>query len=167
MTKIFLFGSRDIYSIPKNIEDQLYNLLQQTNGQLEFLVGDAGGVDAAFQKTLSAIGARSKTKIYCMDSARNNKFDLPVRIFKSEYDPDTKRVTLRNEETGDETVFENIEKPEDLKFNRDYYTFKDRQMINDCDMAVALWDTKSKGTFTNINILKAQDKPVYVFTVVR
>ena len=40
-------------------------------------------------------------------------------------------------------------------------------MISECDMAIAVWDTKSRGTFTNINILKAQNKPVYVFTVAR
>ena len=57
MTKIFLFGSRDVYSIPKSIEDQLYELLQ-TNPNLQFIVGDAAGVDSAFHKTLSAIGKK-------------------------------------------------------------------------------------------------------------
>jgi len=166
MTKIFLFGSRDVYSIPKSIEDQLYELLQ-TNPNLQFIVGDAAGVDSAFHKTLSAIGARSKATIYCMDTIRNNQFDLPVRVFKSELDVENKKAIVKNEITGDEIVFDEVEKPEDYIYTRQYYAFKDKQMISECDMAIAVWDTKSRGTFTNINILKAQNKPVYVFTVVR
>lgn len=165
MIKIFLFGSRDVYSIPKSVEDQLFNLLQENKENIQFIVGDASGVDSAFHKMLSAIGARRQSTIYCNDVVRNNKFDLPVMMFKSEFIEEENKVVLRNPSSGDELIFENMKSKEEAMYNRDYYFFKDRQMINECNMAVAVWDKKSKGTFTNINILKTQDKPVYVFTV--
>ena len=164
MHKVFLFGSRDIYGIPSVVVQHLENIMAQTNGEVEFIVGDAPGVDASFHKALSSVGAASKTTIYCMDTPRNNVYDLKTKIFKSEYDPDTGVVTIAAD--GEEPViFTNINKPEDLKFNREFYEFKDKKMRNDCTFAICIWDGKSKGTFTNINVLKAQNKYVYIYKI--
>ena len=134
--KIFLFGSKDIYGVPESLVRQLEMLLEQTNGNLQFIVGDCSGIDASFHTVLSMIGARSKTTIYCMDYARNNRFEFETKVFNS-----------------------------DGMEGRELYEYKDRQMCKDCDIAVTVWDGKSRGTFNCITILKAQDKPVYVFTV--
>ena len=164
MHKVFLFGSRDIYGIPSVVVQHLENIITQTNGEVEFIVGDAPGVDASFHKALSSVGAANKTTIYCMDTPRNNVYDLKTKIFKSEYDPDTGVVTIAAD--GEEpVVFTNINKPEDLKFNREFYEFKDKKMRNDCTFAICIWDGKSKGTFTNINVLKAQNKYVYIYKI--
>ena len=164
MHRVFLFGSRDIYGIPDLVVQHLENILTQTNGEVEFIVGDAPGIDSAFHKALSSIGAASKTTVYCMEYTRNNSYDLATKVFSSTYDPDTKKVQINN---GDEVIdtIDNIEKPDDLKYNRQFYEFKDRQMRNACTFAICIWDGKSKGTFTNINVLKAQDKYVYIYRV--
>lgn len=164
MHTVFLFGSRDVYNIPPEIVNHLEEIIKQTNGEVRFIVGDANGVDAAFHKTLSSIGARSKTEIYCMDSPRNNKWELPLRVFKSFYDSDKHEVRLTGEGIPD-TVIENVNKPEDVTHNRSYYEFKDKMMREACTFAICLWDKKSRGTFTNINVLKAQGKYVYVYTI--
>lgn len=167
MHRVFLFGSRDLYSIPSTVIDHLEQILIQTNHDVEFIVGDAPGIDAAFHKALSSIGAARYTTIYCMDFARNNVYDLKTKVFKSEYDANSGTVTLKANfsEDNDVTVISNITKPDDLRFNREFYEFKDKKMRNDCTFAICIWDGKSKGTFTNINVLKAQGKYVYVYRV--
>ena len=164
MHTVFLFGSRDIYGIPDVVVNHLRGILQETQGDVKFVVGDAPGVDAAFHKALSSVGAISKSTVYCMDYPRNNKYELPVKVFKSEYNPDTQEVTIGAD--GEEpVVITNIAKPDDLKYNRQFYEFKDKKMRDDCTFAICIWDGKSKGTFTNINVLKAQNKYVYVYRV--
>lgn len=164
MHTVFLFGSRDIYGIPDVVVNHLERILAETNGDIQFIVGDAPGVDASFHKALSSIGAARKTKIYCMDYPRNNKYDIDTKIYKSEYNPDTLEVKIAAD--GEEpTIISDIKKPDDLKFNRQFYEFKDKKMRDDCTFAICIWDGKSKGTFTNINVLKAQNKYVYVYRV--
>lgn len=166
MHRVFLFGSRNLYSIPETIEDHIRKIIEQTNGEVEFIVGDAGGVDDGFQRTLSALGGRNKTKVYCMDTARNNKFDLETKIFRTEFNSDKESLKIYNE--NNELIDEifGIKKEEDKKITRDYYEFKDKQMCRDCTFAICFWDGKSKGTFNNITRLKAQNKYVYIYKVI-
>lgn len=164
MHKVFLFGSRDIYGIPDVVVQHLEKIIEETKGEVEFIVGDAQGIDSAFHKALSSIGALKQSTIYCMDSPRHNVYEIKTKNFISSYDPDTKIVSIGAE--GEEPVIiENIEKPDDLKYNRAFYEFKDKKMRDDCTFAICIWDGKSKGTFTNINMLSAQGKYVYIYRV--
>ncbi len=162
MHTVFLFGSRDIYSIPEVVVEHLRKIIEETQGNVMFIVGDAPGIDASFHKALSSVGAISKSTIYCMDYPRNNKWDIPLKVFHSEYDSEAKTVKIAAD--GEEAdIIENIIKPDDLKYNRQFYEYKDKKMRDDCTFAICIWDGKSKGTFTNINVLKAQNKYVYVY----
>ena len=134
--KVFLFGSMGLGSIPAEVEKQLEDIIKITSGDVEFIVGDAPGIDTAFHMILSRIGAASKTKVYCTDYVRNNKFDFKVEMFDG----------------GD-------------LIGRELFEAKDRHMINDCDFAICVWNGESKGTFNNISILKVNDKPVYIYRV--
>lgn len=164
MHRVFLFGSRDVYGIPGVVTQQLEKIIEETNGEVEFIIGDASGVDASFHKALSSIGATRISKVYSMDAPRNNVYELAVKKFISSYDPEKLEVSIGAE--GEEpTIIQNVSKPDDLKFNREYYEFKDKKMREDCTFAICIWDGKSKGTFTNINVLKAQGKYVYVYRV--
>lgn len=136
--KVFIFGSRKIKWVPVEIENFIQQL-EASGQQVEYIVGDANGTDAEMQKCLARNGAMSRTTVYCMDFARNNIFKLPTKVFNS----------------ADLGEISDIEK----------YTYKDRQMCEDCDVGIAIWDTKSNGTFANITLLKAKNKPVYVFSV--
>ena len=139
--KVFLFGSNTIGAIPAEVENHLKAIIEQSNGNVEFIVGDCDGVDSAFHMVLSRIGARSKSKIYCMDFARSKKFEIETVVFNG-----------TNEE-GERLV------------GRELYEIKDKHMIEDCDFAIAVWDKKTKGTFNNITSLKVRNKPVYVYTL--
>ena len=136
--KIFLFGSHDVYGIPDQTVAQLEEIMRLTKGDVEFIVGDCDGTDASFHTVLSRIGARTKTTVYCMDYARNNKFEFAVKVFES----------------GD-------------LVGREKYEVKDRQMVEDCAFGITVWDGVSKGTFNNITLLKVRDKPVYSYTIAR
>lgn len=135
--KILLFGSRDISYIPSTVAAQLEQLMNHGKGTVEFIVGDNAGIDSAFHYTLSKIGARSKTTIYGIDYIKNNKFDFNTRIFKSE----------------------------DYEYEDDMYKFKDRQMADDCDIAIVLWDGKSKSVMNRIMLLNMRNKKVYQFNL--
>lgn len=164
MHKVFLFGSRDIYGIPEVVVNHLEQIIKETNGDVQFIVGDRSGIDSSFHKALSSIGAISKSTIYCIDSPKRNVYELNVKTFMSSYDPDAKEFRIGAE--GEEPVIiENIEKPNDLRYNRSFYEFTDKKMRDDCTFAICIWDGKSKGTFTNINVLKAQGKYVYVYKI--
>ncbi len=134
--KVMLFGSIELATIPKNVEEHLVKIVEQTGGNVEFLVGDASGIDSAFHLTLSRIGAKDKTTLYCMNFPRNNNYDLKTRVID-----------------GGNLA------------GRELYEVKDKQMADDCDFAICVWNGISKGTFNNINILKARNKSVYVYTV--
>ena len=150
MHRVFLFGSRDLVTIPPVIEQHLQAIMKETNGEVEFIVGDASGVDSGFHKVLPGIGARSKTQIYCMGHARHNTFELPVKSFNTYYDAENKRVTITDEQNNIVDEVFDVEKEADIQNTRQYYEFKDKQMCKDCTFAVCYWDGKSKGTFNNI-----------------
>lgn len=130
--KVMLFGSRAISTIPDVVVNQLEEIIRQTEGNVEFIVGDCIGVDVAFHAVLSRIGAGNKTLIYCTDYPRNNKFDLKTLIFSGE----------------------GLE-------GRELFEVKDKQMCDDCDFAIAVWDGKSRGSKTNIKNLSKSNKYVY------
>lgn len=135
--KVYLFGSMTLATVPPQVEQHLIAIMEQTNRNVEFIVGDSSGIDSGFHMVLSRIGARDITKVYCADYVRNNQFDLPVEMFDS-----------------------------GGLIGRELYEVKEREMINDCTFAICVWNGDNKGsTFSNISILKAQDKPVYVYTV--
>ena len=170
MTKVYLFGARDIYSVPASVEEQLYSLLQQNKENIQFIVGDSQGSDSAFHKSLSAIGARRNSLVYCLGQPRTNEFELDTYKFNvSEYEGGSEQesgIVVSSSNTGDLMLFEGAKTDADFKYSMDYYKFRDNQMIKECDIAVCLWDTKCQFTFNLINTLKAVDKPVYIFNIV-
>lgn len=159
-----MIGSRDVYTVPKNVEEQLYGIAQ-SNPDIRFIVGENRGADEAFQKTISAIGVRSRSEVYVLDEVRGNKFELPTKMFKSEYDIDTKKVFIKSEGMEDRLIMTDVENPADIVNSREYFTFINSKLLDDADIVVVLWDSSCKFTFSNINILKARGKEVFVFNV--
>lgn len=170
MAKIMLFGSSTIVAVPQNIVDWLYQYTQQGH---EFIVGDCKGADTAFHKALSSVGASDKSTIYCMGNPRNNIYEFKTRIFDTYYDSDKKQVEVvlrgTNEGEVDESfepiIIEGVAKEIDIQNTRQWYELKDRQMINDCDMAIALWNGESKGTMHCIQLLGIYNKPCYTIKI--
>lgn len=134
--KVFLFGSMSLGVVPQVVERQLNDIIEQTNGDVEFIVGDAHGMDSAFHLVLSRIGARGKTKVYGVNTIRNNRFDLSTIVVD-----------------GGELA------------GREMYELRDKELVKECDFAICVWDGESRGTLSNINSLKARNKPVYVYRI--
>ena len=162
MGKIFLFGSYDVYGVPSNVIDWLQEYVRQGHG---FIVGDGKGADSAFHKALSSVGA-DKVTIYAMDSARNNVYDFPVKSFITSFNEEAKQVTISATDNSVEPfVIDGVEKAQDIPLNRQWYEFRDRQLISDCDIAIGLWNGESKTALHIIQLLNIYNKPVYTFTV--
>lgn len=162
MGKIFLFGSHDVYGVPESVLTWLMTYVGQGH---EFIVGDGKGADTAFHKALSSVGAE-KVTIYAMDSARNNLYEFPVKSFLTAYDEASKQVSISAADNSIEPfVIYNVEKAQDIPVTRQWYEFRDRQLISDCDIAIGLWNGESKTALHIIQLLNIYNKPVYTFTV--
>ena len=137
MGKIFLFGSYDVYGVPSDVLTWLQEYVRQGH---EFIVGDGKGADAAFHKALSSVGA-DKVTIYAMDSARNNVYEFPVKSFLTSFNEETKQVEITAADNSIEPfIIDDVEKAQDIPLNRQWYEFRDRQLISDCDIAIGLWN---------------------------
>lgn len=162
MAKILLFGSHDIFGVPSDVITWLQEYIKQGH---EFIVGDGKGADSAFHKTLSSLGA-TKVTIYAMDSARNNVYEFPVKKFLTAYNEEAKQVEIYAEDESIEVfTISDVEKEQDIPYNRQWYEFRDRQLISDCDIAIGLWNGESKTALHMIQLLNIYNKPVYTFTI--
>lgn len=165
MAKVMLFGSNTVFGVPEIVQNEIINLIK-TYPDIEFLVSDRNGADQAFHKILSAVGGRYKTKIYYLNQLKSNKFELNTRGFKSSYNADEKKAEIIDANTNEVLhVIEGVEKEEDLQYNREYYEFIDRQMIEEANIGICLWDGKSKGTFHCIQLLGIKDKKCYTYKI--
>jgi len=162
MANILLFGSHELYALPSVLSDWIQQYAQQGHS---FIVGDRKGADSAFHKMLSSLGVQNVT-IYAMDKAKNNTYEFPERQFVTTYDNSTKVVEIvdKNTESVVYTI-ENVEKEMDIPGNRQWYEFRDKQMINDCDIALCAYFGESKTVDHMIQILNLLNKPCYTFNM--
>lgn len=162
MAKILLFGSYDVCGVPGEVMTWLQEYIRQGH---EFIVGDGKGADSAFHKALSSLGADHVT-VYAMDNARNNVYEYPVKKFKTSYDEDTKQAAIFEDGSEKaEEIIENVQKAQDIPITRQWYEFRDKKLINDCDIAIGLWNGSSKTALHIIQLMNIYNKPVYTFTV--
>lgn len=161
--KVYLFGCRDLGGIPECIEEHLVKMIEATNGDIEFMVSDGAGIDASFHKSLSAIGARDKSKVYCFEKPRSNVYELDTHVMNLKYDDDSKEVMVYD---GDELVGElfDMTKLEDAYLNPQLYDIKSKRMVEICDFALCYTDGNSRNVQREIDRLSAYNKYVYVYT---
>lgn len=165
MGNILLFGTTaPIPCIPYTIMSWL---TEYNKGGHKFIVGDRKGVDTAFHRALSSIGAIDNTTMYIMGNTYNNTYDIKEKKFITEYDSEKQEVIISGQDNdGNEQEFMTIcgvVKQEDIAITRDWYEFCDRQMIKDCDLAICIYDNENKTTFKMIQLLNIMNKPCYVF----
>ena len=164
MHRVYLFGSHELFNIPDVIQNHISEIIKQTNGDVEFIVGDSVGADMGFHQVLSAAGARRISKIYCVNEPRNNKFDLPIERFNILYNDKDKYASLTN--SNNEVVGEefNVDNLENFLRSPKFHEMISRKMCKDCTFAICYWEGTNKSSLKNINRLKAQGKYVYVYT---
>lgn len=135
MKKIFISGSKKINYLPSDFEQEISRLVK--SNKYEFLVGDCDGVDSLVQKFLYDLHCNNVT-VYASGITPRNFYGSV----------EWKKILLGY------SMMENMS---------NYYAIKDSRMSVDCDMAMAIWDGKSKGTKNNIDRLKRLNKYVAIF----
>lgn len=129
--KVFLGGSIKLSTLPSPVVQLLAKEI--ANGA-SFAVGDAMGIDLAFQRFLKANFVKTLT-VFHSDILRNNIGDWPTEFVES-----------------------------DLKSSgKDKFTIKDRRMTELANCGIMVWDGRSAGTLANVIDLLQHEKPCQVF----
>ena len=163
MANILIFGTSSVGGVPIEVVEWLKTYLSQRHN---FIVGDKKGLDCTIHRTLSSIGALDNTTIYCMDKPNNNLYEIKSKNFITYYNAETKEASIHEEGTyKDPYIISGIEKEMDVKLNRQWYEFRDKQMIEDCDMAICLVGEENKTVIHMIQLLNIKDKPCYCVKV--
>lgn len=125
---VFVSGSLSVTELSDFAKAHVRSIV--TN-RMNVLIGDAYGADKSIQQELY------------------KKYDYPfVTVYAS-------NGKVRNS-IGDRKV-KAVDVPPYIH-GREFYTYKDVAMSNDCDFGFMLWDGKSKGTLNNIERLLSMDK---------
>jgi hypothetical protein len=130
--KIVLGGSRHLEFIPGEIGERLNEWMESSS---EFLVGDAPGVDKAFQIFLKSKKYRDVTVYTSADEIRNNLGNWDVVKVDSGLKSKSSAV----------------------------HAFKDRKMSQIADVGLMIWDCNSAGTLSNVIDLLSQGKNCYIW----
>jgi hypothetical protein len=103
-----------------------------------------------------------------MDYAKNNTYDLKTKTFVTSYNEEAQQARVESKDGSVEPfIIDSVEKEMDIPYNRQWYEFRDRQMINDCDIAIGLWDGESKTAMHIIQLLNIKEKPCYTFSMIQ
>jgi hypothetical protein len=130
--KVFIGGSRSINELDENVVRILFDEL---NSNVEFLVGDADGVDAQIQNFCKSQNY-NKVLVYASNGkARNNVGNFKVKNI---------------------TVDKNT-------FRKEFFVKKDEAMTNDADYGIVIWDSISKGSLNQLHRMVKQNKPCKVY----
>lgn len=161
MAKIMLLATSGVNGVPLEVSSWLSAYATQGH---EFITGDERTTNGNFHKELAKLGLTEVSTIYCMDNPKSNLYELKVKSFVTSYNEEAKQVTISDSSTNEQMmVIDGIEKEMDIPYNRDWYEFRDRQMVRDCDMAIILMSTDSKSVNTVIRMMNILGKPCYTF----
>lgn len=129
--KVFLGGSIRLNGLPSQVKQLIAAEVARGSS---FAVGDAAGIDLAFQQFLKGQSVKAIT-VFHSDKLRNNIGNWPTEFVHS-----------------------------DLKSSgKDKFTVKDRKMAELADCGIMVWDGKSAGTLANAFDLLNQKKPCQMF----
>ena len=132
---IVLGGTRKVETLPTEINELILEFVNQDH---KFYVGDAPGIDSAFQKFLFALKVKNVTVFSSAERVRSN--------------------------LGNWTEFQ-IESPVKSKSHA-RHSIKDRHMTSKADLGIMVWDGQSAGTLANVIDLLEMKKECYLFNLV-
>lgn len=132
--KVFVSGSISIKTLPKAVCDRLINIISKN---MHVLVGDALGIDFLVQKFFAD---REYYNVTVYSIASN-----PRNLYSS-------RFNIKSVDVSD-----------DIKKERERQQCKDKQMSQDSDYSLIIWDCESKGSYANILRSLELDKRIVVF----
>lgn len=125
---VFISGSLSITELSEFAKANIHSVFMR---RMKVLIGDAYGADTLIQQMLKSKYDYHFVTVYASNGkARNNIGGWNV-----------KAVNVPNGIYG-----------------REFYTYKDVVMSNDCDFGLMIWDGKSQGTLNNIRRLIGLNK---------
>lgn len=130
--RVVLAGSRKLDFLPDCVVSMLED---QIKSKVEFLIGDASGVDTAFQKFFQKRGY-SKVEIYSSATY--------VRTNLGRWSENIVETTLKSVSNAS-------------------HAFKDREMCKLADAGIFVWDQQSAGTLSNAIDLLEQGKYCWIY----
>ena len=133
MPTVFISGSMRIKNLDKKILQRIDSIVERNH---KVIIGDASGVDSSIQNLLNQKEYKNVTVFCSGDTVRNNIGKWPVNKVFVEKKTSTARL---------------------------FYTAKDIQMAETCDVGFMIWDSKSTGTLSNVLELLKQQKNSLVF----
>lgn len=133
MTTVMLAGSRHIQNLPSSASEKVRELAAQ---ETWFVVGDATGVDCAFQSLLASLQYKRVVVFTSLDEPRNNLGSWEVRKIDS---------GLKSKGAA-------------------MHTAKDRDMVRIAATGVMVWDGSSPGTLANVIDFVNEGKSCYVWS---
>jgi hypothetical protein len=129
---VVLGGSRKIDRLPGEIYELLTSLMSNS---VEFIVGDAVGIDLAFQRFFSEKKYFAVTVYSSAGYVRNNVGHWPEHLIESGLKSKSNAV----------------------------HAVKDRKMVEIAESGIMIWDCQSAGTLSNVIDLLSQGKNCYVW----
>ena len=163
MTKVMLFGSGSLPGITQDIANAIMVLNQQDD--CIFMVGDGMVLDQHYNEYLSRAGLTDKTVVYGIGRIRYNKYKHNESVIRVEYNCESKTVYFKDSNNNIMDKRFDIENLEKFTKYSEFASSLDRCMAKECDMAVCLWDGKTKADSNIINLLSILNKPCYVYIV--
>lgn len=132
--KVFISGSIAIKRLPQIVCSRLENIMAKN---MWVLVGDAQGIDILIQNFFE----------------EKNYYNIIV------YSIYQNPRNLRSQKFQIQT----IDVPDDVKKERERQHYKDKQMSEDSDYSLVIWDGESKGSFSNIIRALELNKKIVVY----
>ena len=129
---VVLGGSRNLNHVPAEVQLRLDAWIE---ADVNFVVGDASGVDTVFQRWLMEHGYTRVRVFSSAPEVRNNLGPWPVEHVDS---------GLKSRGSA-------------------MHAAKDREMTRIADEGLMLWDGESTGTLANVLDLAAQEKDAYLY----
>ena len=131
---VVLGGTRKVNKLPSEVIELVGNYTVKDS---EFLVGDAPGIDKAFQDLLYSRNEKKVQVFTSVDQARNNVGNWTVRRVDS---------GLKSKSHA-------------------MHSAKDREMTLLADLGIMVWDTQSAGTLSNVMDLVSQGKECHLYNL--
>ena len=129
---VVLGGSRNHNELPDEVNERLRAWIDE---EVDFVVGDASGIDTVFQDRLKQCSYRKVRVFTSAPDVRNNLGEWPVD-----------RVDSGLKSRGSAM-----------------HTAKDRKMTRLADCGLLMWDGESAGTLANVIDLADQGKDTYLY----
>ena len=133
MDIVMLAGSRHIHALPLSASEKVRELVAQGTW---FIVGDASGVDAAFQTLLASLHYKRVVVFTALEEPRNNVGGWEVRRIDS---------GLKSKGAA-------------------MHTAKDRRMVRVAVSGLMVWDCSSPGTLANVIDFVDEGKSCFVWS---